>query len=513
MNALPAKKPFIPSTHQATFFTWVKDGTGSAILIAVAGAGKTTSIKRALVYIPERCHVQLFAFNTDAAYSLKNAIKEMAEETGRTFANMRAGTFHSVGYAAVCKKLGKPASAVKADGKKMANIARSVLGEVDHELYAEYACKLVGYAKGEGIGPLTADTEEAWWKLVQHHDLALDSEDAIEATAVNIARGLLRRSNEESRKGFIDFDDMLYLPLLWRLRLWQNDWVFIDEAQDTNPVRRAIAKLALKPGGRLVAVGDPKQAIYGFTGASHDAIEIIEREFDAVRLPLTVCYRCSAAVVAKAKELVDYIEVAPGAAEGSFETTDDHKVLYGLGATDAILCRNTAPLIGTAYELMAKGVACRVLGREIGKGLVNLIKKMKGKGIAGLMEKLEAYRDREVAKFTAKGEEAKAEAICDRIECIETFIASMPELDRTVPALIEKIEALFGDGTASVLTLSTIHKAKGKEYDTVVIIRPDLMPSKWARQDHQREQESNLQYVADTRAKMHLKYLVSTGAK
>jgi len=84
------------------------------------------------------------------------------------------------------------------------------------------------------------------------------------------ARSLIQASNESAKLGMLDFDDQLYLPLLWKLRLFQNDFVFIDEAQDTNPVRRALAKLALRPGGRLIAVGDPRQAIYGFTGASHE---------------------------------------------------------------------------------------------------------------------------------------------------------------------------------------------------------------------------------------------------
>jgi ATP-dependent exoDNAse (exonuclease V) beta subunit len=41
----------------------------------------------------------------------------------------------------------------------------------------------------------------------------------------------------------------------------------------------------------------------------------------------------------------------------------------------------------------------------------------------------------------------------------------------------------------------------------VAILRPDLMPSKAARQEWQYDQELNLCYVAATRAKEHLMYL------
>lgn len=94
----------------------------------------------------------------------------------------------------------------------------------------------------------------------------------------------------------IDFDDMVYLPLVFKLRLFPQDWVLIDEAQDTNPTRRALAARMLKPGGRVIAVGDPRQAIYGFTGADNDALEQIAAQFSCKRMPLTVSYRCPQAV-------------------------------------------------------------------------------------------------------------------------------------------------------------------------------------------------------------------------
>lgn len=493
---------FAPSPYQQRIFDWIYTGAGSAIVKAVAGSGKTTTIIKGLQYIPEFQSVQLVAFNTDIVGEMKLKVDKLKEELGREFRGVSVKTFHSLGNGAVAKKLkGKK---LKIDGSKVVKIAEEFLPPVEYDIYGDFSAKLVGLAKGQGIGALVPDIEDYWWQLVRHHDLYLDADGASEAVAVETARRLLRLSNEEALDGSIDFDDMLYLPLLWKLRLWQNDWVIIDEAQDTNPARRALAKLALKPGGRLMAVGDAKQAIYGFMGASHDALDLIAHEFRCIELPLTVSYRCGKSIVAKAKQIVPYFEPFEGSPDGAAEHLSIAQALGRLKPTDAILCRLTAPLLSLAFDLIRSGTPCRVLGREIGSGLVRLIEQRKAKGVDGLIEKLMAYEDREVAKFQARGDEGKAQAVQDRVACVIGVIANLDDNNRTIPALIEKIKGLFEDHQSGILTLSTIHKSKGKEWDRVAILGPELMPSPWARQDWQYEQERNLMYVAWTRAKIHL---------
>jgi DNA helicase-2/ATP-dependent DNA helicase PcrA len=505
MNTTLAKRPFAPSQHQAAFYTWMQTGRGSAILKARAGSGKTTTVKRGLVHIPEGLSVQLFAFNHSAAKQLKEAIAEMASETGHPFRNVRAGTFHSVGMGAVLKRLGLDFDKIEVTDKKMRNVARSMLGEYEYEIYGDFCVDLVGLAKGQGIGPLAPDLEGAWHEIIAHHELFLDDATATEERAVEIARDMLRESNRLAQrpadalsKPIIDFDDQLYLPLLWRCRLWQNDWVFIDEAQDTNPVRRALAKLALKPGGRLVAVGDDRQAIYGFTGASHDALDLIASEFRCTELPLTVSYRCPKAVAEKVRALVPDFEVPDTAIQGEVKSCTLAEALDVLGPQDVILCRQTAPLVNLCFVLIGRGRPAAVLGKNIGSNLVSLVNKQKAKGLDNLLAKLEAYRDREVAKHMAKGEEGKAESVTDRVACVITIIEHLHEGERTVPGLVRKIEGMFTEGN-DVLSLATIHKVKGREYRRVAILAPELMPSKWARQEHQYQQEINLQYVGWTR--------------
>lgn len=514
-----SKKPFVPSAYNLKFFDWIENGTGSAVLIAVAGSGKSTTIVQAQKFIPESQSVILLAFNKDVVPDLTAKLAELAKETGRSFSNVLIKTFHSVGLGAVLSKLGVKMGQVRIEGVKLRKLFEHGLieafgeteGKLKYEMYSSFVTKLVAYGKGEGIGILCEESPFTWRRLIDHHDMELEHQEADIDEAIKFAGVLLGESNRVARESnWIDFDDMLYLPLLWKCRLWAKKWVFVDEAQDSNPVRRAFAKLLLAPGGRLAAVGDPGQAIYGFTGASHDAIDLIKSEFSAIELPLTISYRCPKSVGELARNLVPHFEVHKNAIEGKVVrnlTVAD--LIKTMTKSDAVLCRNTKPLVSLAYQLLAKSVPCHVLGSEIGKGLVDLIRKMRAQTIDGLSEKLTAYLDREVAGFIAKGEEARAEALNDRVECVRVFIENLDEKSRTIAKLIAKVTDLFAD-KAGVLTLSTVHKSKGKEWPQVAILEPELMPSKWARQEWQQGQEKNLMYVAYTRAQEALYFMAST---
>jgi superfamily I DNA/RNA helicase len=102
----------------------------------------------------------------------------------------------------------------------------------------------------------------------------------------------------------------------------------------------------------------------------------------------------------------------------------------------------------------------------------------------------------------AEKDEAKIAAIQDKVDCINILAAGLT----TIKELTDAIEAIFSDSVQGT-TLATVHKAKGLEAPRVFILNPDSMPSRWARQEWQLEQERNLQYVAVTRALETLVYL------
>lgn len=511
-----------PSSQQANIYQWVTNGTGSALVIAVAGAGKTTTLVHACGLM--KGSVAFAAYNKKIADEIGTRVRA----SGVT--NVRSGTFHSFGFSA----WRRVAPLVTVDGNKVQKILDCAKSQIDDsQLYPEeyhpFIKQVVSLAKQSGIGILTPFTNQlAWWRLVEHYELddlltqeaqALSEQDREHRVkkGLQMALDVLRISIDQDRT-VIDFDDMLYAPLIHDVKMWQNDWVLVDEAQDTNPARRAIAKKMLRPGGRLLAVGDPAQAIYGFTGADNDSLQIIEREFNCTTLPLTVTYRCPKEVVQVAQQWVSHIEAAPTAPDGKVVAITDKEftnILTGdldkkknFTPADVVLCRNTKPLVELAFLFVRKSIPCHVEGKDIGRGLMALAGKWKVKQLDTLLRKLDDYLQKETARFMSKGQEQKAEALSDRIETIKVICASLPA-GSSVVDLQGAVDKLFGDvkdgEPAPNLTLSTIHKAKGREWDRVYLYgRNKYQPSPYARQMWQQQQETNLMYVAVTRAKQTL---------
>lgn len=170
---------------------------------------------------------------------------------------------------------------------------------------------------------------------------------------------------------------------------------------------------------------------------------------------------------------------------------------------DAVLCRNTAPLIGFAFELLARGIACHVVGKEIEIGLLQLIQKIGGDTIHDFRLKLREHSERETTKLIRKGKKEAAANYEDKC----TAILIIARTCHGTEDLRNAIQKLFASGSG--VTLSTIHKAKGLEWETVFLLDWNLLPSRYAESDAAKTQEKNLQYVAVTRAKLDLRFIES----
>ncbi len=97
---------FAPSPFQQAIFDFIQQPRGSAIIVAVAGSGKTTTLLEGLQYIPPEDPVWMLAFNRDIALELRERIKGLQLSQGRSYGNVSASTFHAIGHRAVCSYLG-----------------------------------------------------------------------------------------------------------------------------------------------------------------------------------------------------------------------------------------------------------------------------------------------------------------------------------------------------------------------------------------------------------------------
>lgn len=280
--------------------------------------------------------------------------------------------------------------------------------------------------------------------------------------------------------------------------------VLVHNCQDQNNCQRELMKKAMKKlSGRFIAVGDPRQAIYLFAGSSSNSFYQILDIPNTIELPLSICYRCDAAIINEAKTLVPYIEARTGAPKGEINKDAD---ITDIKDGDMVLCRNTAPLVKLCYKFLRQGVKAHVQGKDIGINLISLIKSTKKQDIGEMLDKLRLESEKILKNLMRKHgllekearEHQTFESFLEKID----IIGILSESCDTVDDAIKNIQYIFEDKTKDGIRFSTIHRSKGLENDRVFLIQPNLLPSKRSmRSPELMKQEYNLQYVAITRAK------------
>lgn len=506
-----------PTAQQSAFLTALVTTTSNLALVARAGCGKTSTILLgvdALVKRFPRAEILVCAFNKAIADEVGEKLKKAGHTDWKT---VSASTLHSMGFGLL--KFGFKSVP---DDKKVPKLVDGQNLPI-YEQYREQIISLVCYAKGAGVGFFNdkpIGNVAVWHELADHFDVnGLDDttdSDAVVEAAQHIYRLSLSKTDT------VDFDDMILFPLVKNINVkFGKDFIFLDEAQDLSPSRQALARKFLKRGtGRMIVVGDDRQAIYGFSGADADALPNLISDLRATVLPLSVTWRCPRAVVEVAQTWVSDIEAAPSAPEGLVRSiylgregdkSEAHKeaeeaFLNDLAPGDAILCRNTAPLITVAYKLIRAGKPCKVEGRSIGDNLCALAQRWRVKNIDTFLNRLETYQEREIQKAQAKGNESKMEEVADRCGTLnEIAQAVLREGGTTVSDIVDFIGRLFADGATNVIVLATYHRSKGREWPRVFLWEhSERCPSKAARQEWQLAQEDNLAYVAVTRAQREL---------
>ena len=472
------------SPYQNQIFSFVENGKGNAIIEAVAGSGKSTTIVEAMSRIPEDKSAIFLAFNKRIADELKSR-------------GVNARTFHSIGMAAMKNR--QTMVAPMLDQSKIYNIFKDFYDPKIRYEYLQPVRSLISLAKNLGVDCIIDHDKKTWEDIFERYNLILEEPTSSRDKAIALAMEIFDRSNKSA---MYDFDDMLYLVVRENLNLQKYDFVFVDEAQDTNDVQRNILHRMCHKNTRLIAVGDHAQAIYGFRGANHDAMDLIADEFECERFPLSVSYRCGKNIVKYARTWVKHIEHSELAEDGIVMHKDEDWD-YGMFANQSsamVVCRMNRPLVEMAFNLIRNNIPSYIVGKEIGTTLKSLIKSLKPSGLRQLSEKLELWRESETKKAEEGGNMSKVAGINDRASTLQFLIDNVD--NKTIDGLNQWIDMLFSD-RANALPLSTIHKAKGLEADTVFWLNPN--PNiKFAMSDNQRKQESNLKYVAATRAKSEL---------
>jgi DNA helicase-2/ATP-dependent DNA helicase PcrA len=247
---------------------------GSFALAACAGSGKTSTIALLAAECPRNETAVALAFNRSAAESFQTKLPYWVQSS----------TFHSFWKRAIDASW-TPRPKVSAD--KLKWLAKDHLELSRDSFFPTLA--LTGLLK-QHIGEVDPVA------VADHYGVDYDDE-VLEAAVALLALSDADRSR-------MDFDDMLRFALEDSVRCTPAHTIFVDEAQDTNSVQLSLLRKMLRLGGRLVIVGDPHQAIYGFRGADANAFDALTTAFSADVLPLSVSWRCSQAVVVEARRVL-----------------------------------------------------------------------------------------------------------------------------------------------------------------------------------------------------------------
>lgn len=497
--------PYTPTPEQQAIIHAAVNDSRSIMIIAYAGCAKTTTLSMSMQARADA------GCPGDALYIVFNVRnKKEAEKAGQFPPGMQVKTLNGLGHAAIGRALGRK---LVVDDRKLGKLVTHVLRNAgtkdDGDLWPQVR-ELVTSAMQAGLVPekfkhykgLVPDTEATWKGLCEFTP---------NAAAIDLAREVLRQSIRMAFEGIISFDDQIYISTMFGGSFQQFGLVLVDEAQDLSPLQHLM--VARSARDRIIAVGDQMQAIYGWRGASTSSMQDIRKlRNEWIDLPLRMTFRCPKVIVqrqqghakgflaAESNDGGNFIQLYVAGLEPkwNFSLITEITAAY-TNASTSVLCRNNAPLLSLAFKLIRDGVSCVMAGRDIGKGLQALAKKLLPDPATprkDCVSTIHQWMDNETILAPEK-----EESISDRGECLLAVIGQ-PAV-QTAGQLSAALATLFARETGKV-TLSSIHRAKGLEWDIVVHLDPWRIPSKRVVKRGNPEelaQERNLRYVCETRTR------------
>ena len=503
---------------------------GPVLVVAGPGTGKTLAIVRRIAHL---IHQGVSPENILAVTFTNRAAREMRERIhslmGDTYRRVFLGTFHLLGLRIIRENATN--GFVIYNREEQVKLLKPLLKGT--RLKAADIADKISHVKGLVLHPpdnLKAIFDE--YRSTMHTKNALDFDDLI-LKPVEMFKDteLLTRYRERFRH------------------------IIIDEYQDINPAQYRFLRLLAGGKANICAVGDPDQAIYAFRGADVENFLNFERNFTGVsRVTLDQNYRSSGNIVRASSVMIKHnikriekrlcatkdegsrvvvASVPDERAEGEFVVHAIESRVGGLShyrlskgpcgndfsgssycfSDFAVIFRTNNQAKAIEEALSDAGIPCRVLGRG---------HATEGATQQDFVSSLKHYANR-----TDKGNnlfEMKA------IEFLQCFAKELSLESDEATALTDNIKLIIGgawteatagdiinelnllapaddyDPRADVVTLMTLHMAKGLEFRVVFIsgVEDGLIPYKATNGSEDTEEERRLFYVGMTRAKDEL---------
>jgi ATP-dependent DNA helicase Rep len=273
---------------------------GPLLVVAGAGSGKTRVIIEKIAHLVQvrglpAARIAAITFTNKAAREMKQRlVKRLGAERS---AEITVSTFHSLGWKILRQHhelLGYRPGISILDESDSQTVIRDLLPEGTAPEMVRLARSQVSRWKNRALA-------------------AGDVPETFDSQGEAAVHGLYRRYEEHLKNlNAVDFDDLILQPLhllrdeTVRLR-WQQEirYLLVDEYQDSNETQYQMLIRLAGPEGRLTAVGDDDQSIYGWRGAQPENLQQLAADYPGLHIvKLEQNYRSCGTVLKAANALI-----------------------------------------------------------------------------------------------------------------------------------------------------------------------------------------------------------------
>lgn len=437
------------------------EGDADIIIEAGAGTGKTTTLRMMAESQPEYTGLYV-CFN-----------KGVAQEASALFPRtVRCRTVHSLAYGYMMRssrnqkligKLGSGFTNMDTLSKLMFGSAEPFIevpnGSNGTEVYGTSKLALLGLRVIRGFCQSADETI-----TLQHFYRPKEIERAAWREAKELLGGSVVGAAVKAWADLIDptrnvvrFTHDHYLKL-WQLSHPTLDWgyILLDEAQDCSPV---MSDVLLRQRVQRVAVGDPRQQLYAFTGAIDAMGELAASSPDHVRLRLTESWRFGPEIAQVANNVLTALSTdmrLSGMAASSEVHVEEPE---GAPPVSAVLVRTNSGGIAEALKCVEQELQ-PYMNVDVGY----LLEFCKG---AHVLKMGRRTTQADLAKFPTWGAFVKWMSESEEGQSEYGLITGLIE-EHGSARLIELLERMeLIEPQEADLVISTVHKAKGLEWDRV----------------------------------------------
>lgn len=519
---------------------------GPVCILAGAGTGKTRALTHRIAYgvqsgAYDPSRVMALTFTTRAAGELRTRLRQLGA------GGVNARTFHAAALAQLShfwpQAVGGPMPRIlESKGRLIGQAAEQLRLRVDTAALRDAAAE-IEWRKVSRM-PLEAYARAAASRSLPA-TLPVDRMTALQER--------YERLKDEGRR--IDFEDVLLATAgMLESEHWiaeqvreQYRFFVVDEYQDVSPLQQQLLELWLGPRRELCVVGDANQTIYSFTGATSSyLLQFASRWEGAQVVRLERNYRSAPPVLALANRLMRgrpgalelKAEAAVGARRRTSEQGEPTVTAYDSDAEEArevaaaIAAEIAAGIrpdrIAVLYRVNAQAATFETALADAGIGarqqgavkffdlpdvklaivaLAQLARDPRAAAVPLFQSVSDIVRD---LGWTAQRPEGGG-ATQEKWEALNAIVelADQAPADTTLARFAEELQhrqAAQHEPTIAAVALSTLHGAKGLEWDSVHLVglSEGLLPISHASGLAEIDEERRLLYVGITRARRRL---------